>query len=965
MDGYDGLTTATLATLSLITATIGQRYWVESENTVYRSVPITDDYELFGSGVGWVKHLEVEEQVATNHVTQNSFEVVGHVDRFGQDHDLEVNDPWYAPYGSRAYIRFTVPELSGDAGPYTCQLSVAVDGVARGRVITGEQSANGVFDFEIDNTHQFLVGANIQATYCARVVIASKPYILCAPSPVTFCPTSFAINSPPTLTIDDPGSQIAIGYILIEGDILDADETLTAENFTITVTQSEYSETVPAEDISFAAGRWSARVLSPATGVTQIGVQVLDSMGATASASITRTCVTPQIVLAGYDPPNAITLDVGASLNMNVITTPPLHPDVVLTLEQAAEGGGYDTIATGTLRYGVDVDVPDVPDSYTWVFSCPTIEGDDISYQVGVTVQWTGIAGFTLPYRHIYSPDNGDGELTLTATGAESGNQLRVTFDEGLTNANVVPPAGYVMDWTQVITPSEGSALNGAIPWSRGGTWEVLLQIDTANHRIVASASWTYVLPIDFTWYERDSITGGTVIGTWSQTTDPYAATTSVTRGNVRRGGSGNLLDDTEVTTNGCAIMVWFTHLATNGYGTVCASYESGNTSSELGFSYQEITDDGDTASIMAGKPAQLVFNSGQNIDRWRAGWEANATSRITLAGFDPEHAGPMMPTQAGRWLCRAVSFLASTISVYTNGMLQFSEALGGTLASGTEGVILGGERDGTFARNANIYYGDWVVSERAIEAHEVQAFNRATRPEYQVTDNSSITVFIVGSSFMTTESGQSHRMAYYLTEQAALQDVSIATVDYAVGAQGCLTQSSTNDNLLAQIRRVMMHPEFAYGSIVFVDFMADVNEQLLFETPRATAGTMMQTALNELRNAGATIVMPQVTCAGFGNSGVQWGPNARADQLTYWLNSRQDTVMLWIHNDLASEPARHFFDQGLVGQPETYGPHLAEPSGTESPSTATPTGKRAVARVAAEAIIGIHRDRLARYARP
>src|SRR3990172_2974264 len=291
--------------------------------------------------------------------------------------------------------------------------------------------------------------------------------------------------------------------------------------------------------------------------------------------------------------------------------------------------------------------------------------------------------------------------------------------------------------------------------------------------------------------------------------------------------------------------------------------------------------------------------------------------------------------------------------------MTACTQALGGTTATGPDGIVIGAERNGiSVGRNAEAYYGDLAVVPRAVSVEEATAFYRETQATLASTANSSISCFVLGSSFMTLESGQAHRMSYYLQEQGTALGVTIQILDdFADGAQGVSTPSGNDTNLQAQVNRLLLAHTMHRSAIVFVDWMSMVNEQVLYATNRGNAIGMIVEQLNRLRRAGVTIVMPEVSSCRLG--GVIYGPEARSDQLTDWISQHADTCIIWINTALQADPATNFFDQGTPGLPETYGPHLAEPAG------AGITGKRLVARAAVEAMIDLHHNRLARYTRP
>jgi hypothetical protein len=242
----------------------------------------------------------------------------------------------------------------------------------------------------------------------------------------------------------------------------------------------------------------------------------------------------------------------------------------------------------------------------------------------------------------------------------------------------------------------------------------------------------------------------------------------------------------------------------------------------------------------------------------------------------------------------------------------------------------------------------------------EIEAWTRAVQGTLAATSNATIPCFILGSSFMTaeTDNGQTLRMAHFVLEQGTALGVTISVLaDLAMGAQGVSSTTTQWANLQSQINRLLRHDRFYRGCLVFVDWMSAVNEQAVYSTTRIAANAMIVAQLERLRRAGCTIVMPQVSSCRLG--GVVYGPDARADQVSEWLASHSDTHVLYINTALQADPATNFLDQGTTGQPETFGPHLAEPVGEAI------TGKRLVARAFAQAAIGLHQNRLAKYVRP
>lgn len=579
------------------------------------------------------------------------------------------------------------------------------------------------------------------------------------------------------------------------------------------------------------------------------------------------------------------------------------------------------------------------------------------------SVVWDGTYAFGRAYATMVSPASSTQELVLSSLAASDNDQLRVTFPAGVIGANIVPPSGYRLDWTTPIVPVAGAALYGLVPWSYGGTWTVLLEIDTVDHVVRASASWAYVAPADLIWHQRSSVAGGTVIDSWPEDTDPLAATYGVTRGTVRHGGTGAFVDPTALSSAGMTVLGWYKVHTTAGSPSVSAfgsSYEPSNSAAEIGLGDSEISASGDVVETWGGLPAQGLYLNPGNSSSWPADWENNSgTDRISFGGFDTASGQQRFPQLRNRWVCWAVTLSGNIYTRYCNGMVATTQSLGGVTATAPDGIVIGAERNGiAVGRHSEAYYGDIAILPRAASLNEVRAFCRETRGTLTATSNSSLSCVVIGSSFVTLEEGQAHRMAYYLVEQATALGVTLTVLaDFAQGAQGVATPSGTDTNLRAQVDRLLLDHQFHRGILVLVDWMSAVNEQALYATSRADAISMVTTELDRLRAAGCTIIMPEVSSCVLG--GVIYGPNARADQLSEWIAHRGDTCMLWINAALQADPHSNFWDQGTPGVPESYGPHLAEPVTNEV------VGKRLVARSAVQAMIGLHHNRLGKYARP
>ncbi len=708
---------------------------------------------------------------------------------------------------------------------------------------------------------------------------------------------------------------------------------------------------------------------SLSAGVHNLSVRIVTSIGAVTSTAVQVTAVAQAPTIAITSPTSGATTVPAATVSGSLYVT---HP-----------GGAGEIAAVAVWRSGQSrVAATRVGSSDVWAYTVTTpgtegtwtINADATDVGGTVTtatpitvvhsyaVAWTGSYAFGRAYATTSSPSSGAQTLTLSATVATNGAQLRATFPAGVTGANIVPPAGYSIDWTTPIVPVSGAALHGLVPWSDGGTWEVLLQLDTEHSRILASARWTYVAPADLVWLQRDSVVGGTVIGTWTSVTDPMAATYGVSRGNVRQGGSGALVIPLAVTSTAVTVLANVRTLVTSGSPSIAffaGSYESDNSTSQIGFGDFEMANSGDTLEMWCGFPAQGIYVSNPNAPRWQGGWEDNnSTSRISFSGWNADNSVQAFPNLRGRWLTIATSLSSNAYTRRINGMTAITESFGGTVADAPEGILFGAERNGTQFRNAEMFFSDPAVCPRAMSAAEIAAYYRETQGTLTATADYAIRCFILGSSYMTVESGQTNRMAHYVVEQGTELGVTVTVVaDFAYGAQGVSTPSSVNANLQSQINRLLLDERFHRGALVFVDYMAMVNEQVVYGTSRATARTMITAQLDRLRVAGCTLIIPQVSSCVLG--GVTYGPDARADQLEDWISVRPDCQILYVNAALQADPAANFYDQGTPGQPETYGPHLAEPVGSAL------TGKRLVARAAVQAMIGLHQGRLGKYVRP
>lgn len=143
----------------------------------------------------------------------------------------------------------------------------------------------GIVDFDIEtitltaDRYMFDVWLEHETTY--------ERTLICKRSFVSLAGAVSDLNYGPAVTMAALASTVPPGALAISGTATDADGTLTAASFGVTVNGVAQTPT-----FTFAAGSWSASV-TVAAGAASIVVTATDSLGATSTATRTTTVVAP------------------------------------------------------------------------------------------------------------------------------------------------------------------------------------------------------------------------------------------------------------------------------------------------------------------------------------------------------------------------------------------------------------------------------------------------------------------------------------------------------------------------------------------------------------------------------------------------------------------------------------------------------------------------------------------------
>lgn len=419
------------------------------------------------------------------------------------------------------------------------------------------------------------------------------------------------------------------------------------------------------------------------------------------------------------------------------------------TLTRVGETDVYSgSVSTGTTEgtFNVTVEAGD---------ASPSTSSETVSIVISRDVTWTSSVLFSSAEDTAMTAPTGDVAVNLDVTNAVNGRVHRIHFRPSTANitldivengASVVAdvaaaatlPTGWKFVWDAAVETSWGQTANGAVPWTTGTEYTLLLECDTATQTIRMSAEittevlltgWAYRWRFDGVYDCENPLTGAAMssydalpVGTAPTfVADPGDDTIADRTGEVLR----------TTTADGCARLpvnrgagswtfaCWIylgadiTDLANGPFG-IAGCWEPSN-----GI---WVNVDGNSAPIVTIGPATSILAHGA---------ECYGTARASWFHFCLQ-----FDSATGDYLFYANGRLISTQQLASNPQQQ-DASLGWTVG-GLTGV-------NTPVSGGNCYAREAAVSNTLLSANQIRAHMRITAPPAQA--NPSIAIECLGSS--------------------------------------------------------------------------------------------------------------------------------------------------------------------------------------------------------------------------